>query len=63
MQGKVNESFIHANNNQHYGRKESIRIYGIPVSMNPRFEKCKREVSVLLRQQLGLYVEEGDMNA
>ena len=63
MQGKVNESLIHANNNEQYGRKESIRIYGIPVSMNPRFENCKREVSMLLRQKLGLYVEEGDMNA
>ena len=63
MQKQITRALIHANDNEQYGRKNSVRIYGIAISNDPRNENCKKLVSSLLTNQLGLDIEEGDMNA
>ena len=63
MQKQITRALIHANDNEQYGRRNSVRIYGIAISNDPRNENCKKLVSSLLTNQLGLDIEEGDMNA
>ena len=60
---QVREALIHANNIEQHNRKNSIRIFGIQTNPNPNIENCKKVASFFFTEKLGLFNEEGDIDA
>ena len=60
---QVREALIHANNIEQHNRKNSIRIFGIQTNPNPNIENCKKVASFFFTEKLGLFIEEGDIDA